>query len=285
MNKPTDQPINYEFPKELNSFKDRELKWLWHYMSRTGFTLPLEYTLQPSQRRQTMANMLALAANYGACINDVLNKKSDMLIPFDNFEWIDKRDPRQVLWVFMQCNVPNSGLQIRPFDNTPAAERFNEIVYAFDRWNVRHDEKVSHLLYLKALWPKARTPSQQTKWLDPKDEDQMTWALNYLFKNNRAHTSLIPSNNKEVYTYILYSLDIFSYSHISEKQLFIEKMKKTWSQKKYRSSAGAKKQNYLPMTKTTRDRLDRIVEHECIKISDVLEAIINEKYTSIYGDK
>ena len=67
-----------------------------------------------------------------------------------------------------------------------------------------------------------------------------------------------------------------SYGHPAEKQLFQEKMKKTWSQKKYRDSGKAKKQHYMPLTKDTRDKLSALSEEWSMKPHEVVELLIQE---------
>jgi len=77
---------------------------------------------------------------------------------------------------------------------------------------------------------------------------------------------------------ILACLDNLSYGTSESKELILLKMKKTWSQKKFRDSGKAKKPYHLPLTIETQAQLEELAKLKNMNKSKVLEAIILKEF-------
>ncbi|WP_151776041.1 hypothetical protein [Acinetobacter colistiniresistens] len=76
-------------------------------------------------------------------------------------------------------------------------------------------------------------------------------------------------------------MDNLSYSLPETKELILLKMKKTWSQKKFRDSGKAKKPYHLPLTQETQAQLEELVKLKNMNKSKVLEAIILKEFNEL----
>ena len=72
--------------------------------------------------------------------------------------------------------------------------------------------------------------------------------------------------------------DQYRYSHPIERQFFIEKMKKTWSQKKFRDAGKTKKPHHLPLTKTTITQLQKLTKLMNMKEHQIIELLVDEAF-------
>ena len=195
---------------------------------------------------------------------------------------IDKDDARLLIWLLLQVQSAvfnlTSSLPDRVSLTLYREQRRDEIILALDSWQVVLDSKQQFLNNKKAEWGQIRTHDRETKWLDPKDTDQLTWAWEYLCKKFKTYPIPNPVTAKEYHAAVLAALDNMSYGHPAEKSLFLDKMKTTWGQKKYRDSGKAKKLYNLPLTKTAREQLEWLAKHSEAKTTDILERLISEGY-------
>lgn len=198
-----------------------------------------------------------------------------------------------------------------PLD-VPSAERRDEIILALDTWQDSMDYKLNFIRYCQARWKQVHTPDRETKWLrrgllakggltreDARlEEIQIEWAWNYLKEHSgmastppvappplgnpvgfRVALSISePITHEDRRAAVLASLDRMPIVSPSDRTLFIDKMKKTWAQKKYRDSGKAKKPYYLRLTLPARKKLDWLAENFNMKDVEVLESLIKQKF-------
>ena len=97
--------------------------------------------------------------------------------------------------------------------------------------------------------------------------------------------------------FVLASLDIIDYpvsnkesniynNHIpsARKEKLIEKMKRAWSQQKYRDAGKTKKPYHLPLTKKTKARLAKMSQVQGLSETAMLDILINRFYELDYVD-
>ena len=89
----------------------------------------------------------------------------------------------------------------------------------------------------------------------------------------------------DLYNAILISLDNMSYGVPSDKKLFLDRMKKTWSQKKFRDSGKAKKPYHLPLTKNTQKQLEKLAELKNCRREQVIEQLIEKEFVLLNLDE
>ena len=224
-------------------------------------------------------------------VNRIVNDCRDDLVPEEYLKWIDKKNHRLLTWCFNNIHRPfpdefDTSLKLPkcqmqpPNRNNFRVMPHEEIITMIDIWPVNSQMKINYLSEKNKEWANYKTPDKQIKWIKQDDEVQLVWAWEYLESHRKDFIRSKPANMTEYYIAILASLDEMSYRyHPAEKQIFIDQMKKTWSQKKYRDSGKAKKPYYLPLTIKTREKLDWLSENSGRKPTDILEQLIEESYS------
>ncbi|MFY0639784.1 MAG: hypothetical protein JXR16_01980 [Bermanella sp.] len=267
-----------ELPKEFSHFKERELRWLWRQMLTRGFPLPLEHTVPNSDKASQIAMHLLNNANPEYWVNEFTRDHQNLVISADHFRWVDKKDDRLLIWLEKQIDLlfPISPGYVKA--HIPNSTRYQELIFLIDTWNALSASKIMFLNNKQVEWSQIKTPPSITKWINPKNEIQLSWCWDYLLKNYKAIYIQQPTTSHEFYVAVLASLDQMSYEHPDTKRLFIEKMKKTWAQKKYRDSGKAKKQYSLPMDEYVREQLHAISKQNNEKIHETLERLIRDEY-------
>ncbi|AJD47521.1 hypothetical protein S7S_05505 [Isoalcanivorax pacificus W11-5] len=279
------QPI--ELPEEFKRFKDRDFRWLWRYMTQLGAPLPLEHSVARSERQATIASTINMAQNPQAFVRQLTAAHADLVMSEDHLKWLDKDDDRLLIWMLARVQelyqqAPGQ-LPFQLLWTAPEARR-DEVILALDLWNIPVDQKIQWMHGYRGQWAQARTPDADTQWIDPKDRSQLTWAWDYLHKAFKAMNLPAPTNTRDYYACVLASLDNLSLGHPAEKKLFLEKMKKTWSQKKYRDSGKAKKPYYMPLSKEARSKLETLAKHHELSPHDFVEMLIESAYKEAHPD-
>jgi hypothetical protein len=66
--------------------------------------------------------------------------------------------------------------------------------------------------------------------------------------------------------------------NLDRKALLIDKMKKAWSQKKFREKSNGKKPYSISMTQNTKQKLNALAEEHEMKINEMVELLIQNEY-------
>lgn len=275
-------------PEPMRNFKSRELRWLWWYLepklNYIGERRQQYDDISNSDRIQMMARAIKSVRNPSEFENQIMTCYNDNIVPEEHLQWIDKENHRLLIWILCNFNTPISRQNLQSLVQTPhpstvfSDNRHKEIITAIDIWEINSEEKINFLLTKKDEWIQHKTPDKLIKWINLKDNDQLVWAWEYLEKHRKNLSIPKPANIMEHHAAVLASLDEMSYGHPSDKKLFMEQMKRTWSQKKFRDSGKAKKPYYLPLTIKTREKLQWLAENSGQKPSEILEQLIQESH-------
>lgn len=290
-------------PHPINTFKPRDLRWLWSFLTafqwlNQGHKLQLTYDdLSFSASALEMANAIKQHENPVEFVDWILSQYHYAVIPEEHLKWIEAEDHRLLIWILFNLKEPIAGQTItQPLLSASSPEvpppplvmphpatihsktRYEKIITAIDCWPYSCQGKINYLLEKKNEWIHCKTPEKQTRWINPTAFDQLTWAWEYLEKKGKALNIPKPADAMEYHAAVLASLDEMSYGHPSDKTLFLEQMKRTWSQKKFRDSGKAKKPYYLPLTIKTREKLIKLSENSGKKPTDVLQQLIDDAY-------
>lgn len=270
---------NLPLPEPLNKFSPRELRWLWYYLDRyrkldQAERPPPPYaSLSQSERLRRMDHAIRSDKYLDTLVSRIISCCKDDLIPEEDLKWIDKKNHRLLIWslnnlyrpfpkAFHTSLVLPKHLPKMPHLDTFAAIRHEEIMASIDIWPTNRERKINFLLEKKNEWTLYKTPDKQIKWINSQDDVQLVWAWEYLESHQKTLRIPKPADTMEYHAAVLAFLDEMSYRHHpAEKQLFMDQMKKTWSQKKYRDSGKAKKSYYLPLTIKTREKLEWLAEN------------------------
>lgn len=246
---------------------------------------------------------------------------NENLLPAESFYWLQK-DERATFWLWAYLHsVSDSRLGITPYKNvehgtnwyqrihlstTPVShpERLSLITSLFDKIIIPSPSvpplKRQIMEQLKDKWKVIYSRPQPLKWL-PDDEVSVLWAWDKLQKFQKNQLSLsegrrfnfsepglttwfTPFSHSERHFALRAALDIWTDAP-DTKQLFTLNLNKSWNQHKLRQSRTDKKALNTYLKNETKIRLDLLAAHHDLRISDMLEKLINEHYRKTWPEK
>ncbi|MBC68853.1 MULTISPECIES: hypothetical protein [Acinetobacter] len=159
---------------------------------------------------------------------------------------------------------------------------YENFIYDLDKLNISLDEKIIFLLTLKKEWFKNEEKYKLKKWLDKNDQKKLEWINEYINKkppiNMFRDEIVISANNVDLYESVLIKLGEPSFNSMDARELYIEKMKKSWFQKKFRDDGKTKKPHHLPLTKTTVTQLQKLARIKNMKEHQIIELLVDEAF-------
>ncbi|MGR5151292.1 hypothetical protein [Photobacterium swingsii] len=220
----------------------------------------------------------------------------------DNYDWfwLDSNQTRAINWKwgYLQLNKQvriNSRYRKNDIDldklniaalksssHTPE-ERYNQIIRSFEEnsTSLQTLEEIENELLFK--WHKVKDHNEFVSFLDINNDIQCKWVIEHLNKQravSRKLKSLFkPTFDKDNYWCAIAIFDLID--DIRDKELLLIKMRKAWTQKKYRSKENSKKAQTISMSPDTKRKLDEIVAQTDGKICDTIERLINEEYKQL----
>ncbi|EPD0208510.1 hypothetical protein ACR4U3_001104 [Salmonella enterica] len=248
-----------------------------------------------------------LAEMNAACDENILSS--------DSFDWL-KQDERATFWLWgYLCKAGDYQTGFNPpangtFDGKNWYQRLNLSLSP-----VSHQERLAviitffdliiipsppvnyikkHLMEkFKNQWKIIYSKPLPLKWL-PDDEDAVLWAWNNLQKIQQEKpvtlaglsfslsaqeltTWFTPLSHHERCLALRAALDLWDDAP-DTKRLFLLNLNKAWNQQKLRQSRTDKKALNTYLKNETKMRLDILATHYNMRISDVLEKLINEHY-------
>ena len=300
-------PTTGTSPKTIQPFDEydpREQKWIWNYLETNSMIYDRLDATFPTQKPYDMntfiqnGKLTRIIQNLPEAFNFdsvILPAMKNSLVPEVSLKWIDKDNHRLLIWAIHHIDPASPSLHLRSLDNnrpmissqtgTHAVNRHEEIIHRVDIWPKNIAEKNDFLLTKKDEWINHKTPDKLIKWLDQKNEGQLVWAWEYLKKQGEDMPISTPFDAIEYHAAVLASLDEMSYGYPSDKKLFMDQMKRTWSQKKFRDSGKAKKPYNLPLTIQTKKKLEWLAENSGQKPSEILEQLIQESHKKATENK
>ncbi len=309
-----------KWPIELNHFTVRDIEWCFNFFNNS----PSNFSIR--EKEDFIIDLLNYNKNKTWNLYDNYTYYFDQNLIFYlkhanviDLSWILPDDHRLLIWL-LHSNIPifipfnpmnnfnynnNSGLSfIRyPSNLLPVEQRYSSIIEYIDsiRFNTTDAQpKEDFLDNIKNNWIKIKTPKNMTNWIEEENENQLLWAWDYLLNHGKAANVLSPVNNKEYYFSILASLDVFhnlsrsrlesqNYINFAEREIFINKFRKAWSQKKFRDEGKHKKDYHLPLTKKSKYSLEKLSKVLNKSENEILEELINKKFVEtcldINGDE
>ncbi|WP_426596281.1 hypothetical protein [Pectobacterium brasiliense] len=241
------------------------------------------------------------------------------ILSLDDFDWLSQ-DERATFWLWAYlCKAGDYQLGINPPENaelgknwyqrlnlsfSPVShqERMNIIVMFFDMIMIR-TPPVNHLKKqimenLKERWKMIYRRPLPLKWL-PDEEEAVQWAWNNLYKIQQEQHGVLsglsaltfpsglttwftPLNHSERHLALRAALDLWDDSP-DTKRLFFLNLNKAWNQQKLRQSRTDKKALNTYLKNETKEKLDFMATQSDLRISDMLEKLINEHYQKKFG--
>ncbi|EGR4422935.1 TPA: CopG family transcriptional regulator [Vibrio cholerae] len=245
-------------------------------------------------------------------INNFLkDERQKNKITFSDFEWVKKDNKRQCLYLFCMLLTFNSSCEqlmssleshktnfIELIIEKKINEKDHPILKHF-RPDIIHNFSLIYehlLLYflsinkysairkmdrLKYLWSMA-IKDENYSWIDKKNTTQINWIIEYLKKSN-IELWFIKNNEDIDYKYYscLTLLDLWQEDYfipeIGSKDYFLEKMKRSWSQQKYRLSVKDKKSINLRVDNEIEKKINKLCADSKLTKSQLIELLLKNK--------
>lgn len=284
------------FDKNIRSLSFREVVFLRNYFEEERL-LFFKDTVNTSEAdlKESLIRGLCQNNDFQTLTETALSEMASQLIPQDRFKWLvnDIRAQAFVLGVVAKqqwtLGTPKGfSDDLMPeiyklFDGQPLRDRILSL-----------EDKLGALNEIYTSWQKVLEFDNYTKWLESGDEKKIAWTRNYLrSKGVYMAMNINPLDNEKVRAVLLASIDIMEL-HINinsqgprprarpeiyhSRNLFIDKMKRAWSQKKYRNAGKTKQPYHLPLTKHTKARLEKMAKVKGLSQTALLDTLINSEY-------
>ena len=218
-------------------------------------------------------------------------------LPSSYFRWLDKKDERLCNWAWCYLKgktkttetdlekdvIKESELLLLAekafnIERENAADRQSDILTAFYDGEADAQQQQDILDHLKSKWQDIRTNEGITHWFEENNPSQWAWAWSYLqnITQRPLEPAWIPSNDSEKKAAVIATIDLSD--NVDRKALVIDKMKKAWSQKKFREKSSGKKPYSISMTLNTKQKLNALAEEKGMKINDMVEYLVKNEY-------
>jgi len=211
---------------------------------------------------------------------NIINKMcSEDLLSERSFSWI-KNDHRQCRWLtryFLSLNKINN-VSSDVFDQF-SPKSF--VVALVDNLNLSYILKSDAVMRAESLWNSHLEKDRYWDWLIGKHEAEASrFAWNWLKSNHGNWVGLTsPAKCRSDFLYLFDELVIGEDSF----ELMISKLKKAWSQKKYRDGLNGKKQYNFVLSDKVVGMLDSLSEKYDLSRAEVIETLIRgEELQEIY---
>ncbi|MHA3080177.1 hypothetical protein [Acinetobacter sp. ANC 5502] len=220
------------------------------------------------------------------------------IIENHHIDFLDKDNKRQITYFDKWTRNKISGLVNTDLPSIFKSDLYIQAIMNFqtlflDQGQNRINAKIQFLDFFKHDWNQLLLNKKDISWLDQNNEIQIEWASEYIRKIksvnfidsimfNIANNSVDPT---DPYTHVIIEIDALSLNNNPEKkQLFLDKMRRSWSQKKFRDEGKTKKSYHLPLTKEAHKQLEFLSKILNKSTAQILESMIRDKYQE-YSDQ
>lgn len=281
------------FDKNIRSLTERQVKWMQTYLA---YKVNVSFSSNgSSDRHEELMNQLSRHENFKDYVSDAYSEMTYKLVPEQNFEWLVNNLRSQIFVL----NILSKEKGYIYFDIN--SNNLMEEIYSFfdNKDNTNNLESKMLLLNdMQKRWSSIIRSENYSKWLVESDILHIEWTKDYLRKVGIYNKSVRNNkSSKETRNHILASLDLIdhpvseimndnyiNYRSSDRKEIIIDKMKRAWSQQKYRSAGKTKKAYHLPLTKKTKAKLEKMAQVQGLSETAMLDILINRFYELDYVD-
>lgn len=276
----------------------RECRFYLRFLSETRTPVPAITDNDPAILCKAINKVLGFkpSSNRERFVENMELACARQLIHISNFEWVKDND-RACYWLWLKVRTATEPELLADYENidprsnlfvydelnlniSPSSieERYNCIVSFFDSWRSDPSYKTLFLDNQRNQWGCILRLQRPFKWLDADNEQQCLWAWEQLSKRGipTQHINFITS--KEIYHAVFAAFDAWQAHSFDSKELFLTKINKAWSQKKYRDNLEGKKPLNTYLNEETKHKLDVLSAKNRRKIHEMLEYIIIDAY-------
>lgn len=281
------------FDKNVRSLTKRQVIWMQEYLSSNE---NIRFSsVGSTNRHEEFIAQLSSDDKFRDYVEDAYSKMTYKVIPDREFNWLINNLRGQIFT--LSILYLENGYNWFDINSNDLMEE----VYRFFDNKINEntiDSKISLLSKIERIWFSISSKDNYSKWISESNKEQIDWTKDYLRKTG-IYNEIIrdKASLKEVRSHVLASLDIISYP-LSEasinnsnkyvtndrKEIIIDKMKRAWSQQKYRDAGKTKKSYHLPLTIQTHARLEKMAEVNRLSQTAMLDILINSEYNLKFLD-
>ncbi|MGP5514803.1 hypothetical protein [Psychrobacter alimentarius] len=280
------------FDEHIRCLSEREVAWLQVYLTKKiGVSF---MSMGSTNLHEELINQLARTDNFYAVMHEAFLKMSYALVPEEYFSLLEGSLRARIFFLNFLISEYNYTLE-----SIKISRIMKDIYHYFDKVKEKTtiNNNIRFLNNILFIFRDIVSKDNYTKWLK-NEEGQLVWTTTYLNEKK-----LIVSANDdrlsemELTAIILASLDLidcpkyteiikssYLYKVSPNKELVIDKMKRAWSQQKYRDAGKTKKPYHLPLTKKTEGRLAKMAQVQGLSETAMLDILINRFYEMEYVD-
>ena len=236
--------------------------WLWFWLTGHGANLG-----SYAESRMGMRDKMAHYLNQNAWLTPrARDDKNKQLLPERQLDWLNEGS-RQIEWIYQKF-TQYVGYN---WNNTPQ-DIFGKdrLILIIDLWQVDTTQKKLTLDSLKIQWNAHKSGDKTYKWF--KDDDKKS-ALAWDWLNKNTSFTVLHSKPFETYEDLLIFFDSANLM-TEQKTLYIDRIKKRWSQQKYRESLIGKAQYNFVLSDKAVANLDKLASLHEIGRAKILEILL-----------
>ena len=236
--------------------------WLWFWLTGHGANLG-----SYAESRMGMRDKMAHYLNQNAWLTPrARDDKNKQLLPERQLDWLNEGS-RQIEWIYQKF-TQYAGYN---WNNTPQ-DVFGKdrLILIIDLWQVDTTQKKLTLDSLKIQWNAHKSGDKTYKWF--KDDDKKS-ALAWDWLNKNTSFTVLHSKPFETYEDLLIFFDSANLT-TEQKTLYIDRIKKRWSQQKYRESLIGKAQYNFVLSDKAVANLDKLASFHEISRAKILEILL-----------
>lgn len=228
-------------------------------------------------------------------------------LTLNDFKWNDKKEERfwNWVWCYLKENIQydnRNGIEHRLLpiedilmppdfsllslkalnkDRNNSSDRLTDIIKAFHDGEADRYEQLEIIKFIDEEWKVVYKDKRIVEWLDQNNNRQWSWVLAYLEKIDRRFMNKAwePGCDAEIRAAIIAAMDMLN--DPIRKELFIGKLKRAWSQKKFRDKSDGKKAYSINMTPKTKKRLDELADHHDLKLNEMIAKLVKQEHDLI----
>ena len=282
------------FDENIRSLSERQVSWLQAYLADKTKDVSF-MSMGSTNLHEELINKLVKIDGFKQVLYDARLKMSNSLVPDKYFQLIEESLRAQIFILQVLSDEYNYNV------GKIQTDHILKLIYNFfDRKENKNtaENKIIFLTNILSRFEEVFLNSNYNKWLNDNEERQLKWAANYLVEKKLiVNVSNLENSKVELKAIVLSSLDLidypsrievgnrnYSYKISANKEIIIDKMKRAWSQQKFRDAGKTKKPYHLPLTKNTKARLKKMAQVQGLSETAMLDILINRFYELDYVD-
>lgn len=254
----------------------RARNWLWLYLEENGAKFNSN-DFGSSLMDEVMARFIE-KERYS--IDRLISDYNDSVLPDEYFKWISPKDERQIEYLLQELER-EIGIRRSIFPARLLGR--NLLIAMIDMWGERISRKQRRLDQLKARWATKLQEDKALDWFRAEKGSEgercnlaWEWLMRNKLKDSRYSSDsriLARSNPISNHSELLALLDDLKWTE-EKKIIFVDKVKKNWSQRNYRKRNEGSKQCNLLLSNEAISRLDELADNYGLTKAKVIEILL-----------